>query len=246
MPTIQDLQNLAAGNTVPFTGVAGTTQTVIVTNQNQTNGGCLPCDDVAPCEVRATQAVAFDNGSITLNSAAKNRYDVVVGAEARHLTFLSNLGQLDVPDYPRLATIITPNGFSGGVTVNGLANATPIAETNKILAGGAIVAQILVNYDNTLPANAGLNNLLITQFHIPVGIRNSVITITEYTPFCDFCVTTNNSARTTHAYTANFVTSFRDGFDIFAPALSVFTFELCYSMINLPNTLAATALNQWA
>jgi len=251
MPTIQEIQALANGQNPTINSQMTGAQTIVVQNNNGINGindgSCLSCDDNAPCEVRPTQAVAFDNGSFSLANQYKNRFNIIGGEAISHLTFMSNLTAQNITHLPRLAPLITPNFFTAGVggTVNGSATAEPVQEQNLILAGGAVACRIVVNYNSSLVANAGLNDLLITQFKLPIGINNSVVSSTEYTPFCDSCFTNNNGSRTTHTYTGNFPTTFREGFDFTVPPFSNFTAEITYGIVNLSNALASTPATQW-
>lgn len=139
-----------------------------------------------------------------------------------------------------------PMGASqNGALINGEVGGPLIAQLNKILSGGSVIGAITVRFDNSVAANAALGSLPITLFHLPVDSNDTVINTTIYDPFCDFCATTNTGTFTTHRYTFNGPTTFRDGVDIEIPDNTFGTLEICYGIINLPNTMADTAQHQW-
>ena len=134
---------------------------------------------------------------------------------------------------------------TNGALINTQPGGPIIAELNKKLEGGSVVSRIVIRFDNTVAANAALASLPITLFHLPVDTNDTLVQTTVYDPFCDFCVTSSSGSMTTHAYNFNGPTTFRDGINIEIPDNTFGTLEIGYGIINLPNTLAATASNQW-
>lgn len=253
MASINDLQSLANGMAFAGASSPGASQVIVTTPIDNSNGMCIPCED-AGCSVSQTQAVTMDLGQINARGGTKLRLDVVNGtSNPSNLTFLSNFGRDEATsfDYSSLDPIFYPNAFQDILfTVNGDGNAQPVSQINKVLAGGSVISKVTIQFDNTLPGNAGLQNLALTLFHIPVDPRNSLITDIVYDPFCDACFTTNNGNFTTHAYTINAPITFRDGLNILVPGVgelpTTFRLELCYGIIDIPNTQADTAGHQWA
>lgn len=268
--TIEQLRQLSLGFT-PVTPNVNGQQTVIV--QSAPNDqSCLGDCDAPSCSVTPTEAVILDNGSFVRTNASKLRWAIdrtaSIVAEIQHLTLMSNRGPENFNDYPSMFPDFMPafGYFSNtpgvdidpgagvsllisyapdGSTINGDPGGPIVSQLNKVLSGGAILGGVTVRFDNTIAANAALSNMNITLGHLPVDTNNAVVVTTVYDPFCDFCTSNNAGDFTTHRYTFNGPTTFRDFVDIEIPNDSVFTLELCYGIINLPNTAAAPASKQW-
>lgn len=245
MATIQEINALAMGQRNFASAVApgNGSQTIVVSNGPSADGTCLPCED-ASCEVVPTVATTFDNGSLRTATGTKVRFSVVSSQDDRHLDFFPNfsLGDETVYSlaYPGIG-IITPNAYAAaGFLVNGIANAAPVAAFNRHLAGGYVVSKLTIQYTDDNNASG----IVVTAFRFPAKPQDSVQLSDAYTPFCDACFTANNSGKVTNTYTINTGASFRSGIDLFVPATSTFTVELCLSIINLPNTQAAPAGTQ--
>lgn len=270
MPTIEQLRQLSMGVTFTGNGAPNAQQTVVVqTTNNNNDGSCLGCDE-ATCEVTPTEAVILDNASFLRTNATKVRWDIdrtaSTVAETQHLTLMSRRGPDNFSGFPSMeadfmpalgwvTTSVDPDGAgplppipaytADGSTIDGDPAGPIVWQHNLILEGGAVLGGAIVRFDNTVVANAALEGMNITLGHLPVDNNNSIITTTVYDPFCDFCTSNNAGNFTTHRYTFNGPTTFRDFVDFEIPNDSVFTLELCYGIINLPNTAAAPANKQW-
>lgn len=249
MATIDQLRSLSMGNQAA--AVTQSNGQTIIVQENGVPGSnvCLPCEE-GPCEVRPTQAVSFDLGAIRRGGAAKDRMtfqnDTV---SARSFVVFSNYDLQGPSNYPKLTTQHGGGGSAGmgdpAFFVNGVATASPLAEKNNILQGGSVISSIIINFDNTDPDNAGLENMEVVLFHYPAKSTDGLDITSVFNPFCDECINTSNGSMTTHKYTINAPITFRDGFYFMVPPGAGGTVELCYGAIALPNTQLDTAANQW-
>jgi len=187
------------------------------------------------------QFLPSDVGS-TMVSTAVTVGSVIIAYVSPALVTISGVGD----GTGTTATLYSNADYAtNGALINTQPGGPIIAELNKKLEGGSVVSRIVIRFDNTVAANAALASLPITLFHLPVDTNDTLVQTTVYDPFCDFCVTSSSGSMTTHAYNFNGPTTFRDGINIEIPDNTFGTLEIGYGIINLPNTLAATASNQW-
>jgi len=187
------------------------------------------------------QFLPSDVGS-TMVSTAVTVGSVIIAYVSPALVTISGVGD----GTGTTATLYSNADYAtNGALINTQPGGPIIAELNKKLEGGSVVSRIVIRFDNTVAANAALASLPITLFHLPVDTNDTLVQTTVYDPFCDFCVTSSSGSMTTHAYNFNGPTTSRDGINIEIPDNTFGTLEIGYGIINLPNTLAATASNQW-
>lgn len=257
MATLADFQQLSIGGSLNrnFAGTQGSPivspgvgagSTIIVQNATADNGaGCLSCDEGA-CQVTPTNAVVFDNGSLKGASSSKIRMSFDIGTTAEHLTFMSNLGVNDVINFAGVTGIINPNIMLDATShLNGIAAGAVVGRLNKTLAGGYVIASLILRFNNTIAANALLNDDIVKAFHFRARPEETPIITSEYGPFCDACFTSTNGDFSTHNYNLSTGVSFRDGVDILLGAGTSGIIELCLAGINLPNTLIGNITEQF-
>lgn len=247
-----DLNALAAGGSLQpgFTSgssVGNSTQTVVVTNQND-NGACLPCEE-SGCTILPTEATVIDNGAFIPSSNTKVRYRIqnTSATTAFHVTFLSNFRASDTNAMSAVygtPGVMFPSAFDTAlVLTNGVVHAYQVDVANgQTVWGGSIISEIMVQFTS----GSAAENIEVKTFRLPVKVTNPPIIDTVYEPFCDACFTTNNGTTTTHRYRMQAPTTSRHGVDVTAPAGSDFILELCYAIINLPNTAGSSAARQMA
>lgn len=257
---ISDLNSLAAGNAPSFNAtsvVAGNGGAVVIQNSNATT--CLPCEDQG-CVVNPTQAVTLDNNSFQNAGGTKMRFTFNNGGTgARILALQSNLTAttvLQMPNaYPVTGGAITAAASTSAFndplfTVNALPSALPIQALNLELAGGTVISQVTTrvastNVQGPIQANIDFSNADFTAYRLPADQNNATITTVIYDPFCDSCFSANNNGFLTKTYTMSTPTTFRNGLAVSVPAGASGIIEICYGIINLPNTQADTAAHQW-
>lgn len=257
--TIQDVQNLSLGQQPAFAVATPASQVAIVNTNNTLGVSCLPCEEQS-CVVNATQAVNLDNNSFQNAGGTKMRFTFSNGGTGtRIIAIQSNLDGDTVNRQPDAYSVTggAVNGI-GSVSafneplfiVDTLPNALPFQALNLRLAGGAVISQVTTNVTSAniqgpIQPNIDFSNADLTAYRLPADSHNSTITTVIYDPFCDACFSANNDGKLTKTYTMSTPTTFRNGLSIPVPAGASGKIELCYGIINLPNTQADTAAHQW-
>lgn len=249
--TQAEIQALAAGNRAAVGTSVSNPPTIIVQN-SQGPDGCVTCDD-AFCDVVPSTAVAIDLGAFKYTQAAKIRFSVGnTGGSAVLIPFAANWRTGD-PEFMDPGRFVTPGLHNAleasvaGFSVDGQGT-RPIRFTDLVLTGGTVLAKVTLQANTALgtgTANSDFVNQSVLALHYPIDFHLPAVERIIYEPFCDACSVNNNGTITTHTYTGALPITWRDIVLLSVPAgTASATIELCFAIIDVPNTNADSATKQ--